>query len=137
MLTIGQLAQAAGSTVKTIRYYEDVGVLPRAPRNGSGYRQYSRADVDRLMFVRRARALGLSLADLKALVSDLEGERCKAMRPRLRALVSEQLGLVHQRIDELQSLERELAQIHQRLTMMTDTRSPQPNGCACLEAVRE
>ena len=132
MLTIGQLARAAGSTAKTIRYYEHVGVLPRAPRNESGYRQYSRADVDRLMFVRRARALGLSLADLKALVGDLEGERCAAMRPRLRALVSDQLRLVHQRIDELRSLERELAEIHQRLMMMTDTRSPRPNGCGNL-----
>ncbi|SRR6266567_3494765 len=132
-LTIGQLARSAGSTAKTIRYYEEVGVLPAASRNGVGYRQYSRADVDRLLFVRRARALGLSLTDLKALVGDLQAERCAAMRPRLRVLVTEQLRVVQQRIGELQSLEHQLAEINQRLTT-TDSRSRRTNGCGCLEA---
>jgi len=136
MLTIGQLARAAGSTTKTIRYYEEVGVLAPAPRNDAGYRQYSRADVGRLLFIRRGRALGLSLADLKALVGDLRAERCAAMRPRLRALVAEQLRLVQRRIDELRSLEQELAEVHQRLTV-TDSPSPRTNGCGCLEAVHE
>src|SRR5215475_3001171 len=136
MLTIGQLARAAGSTTKTIRYYEEVGVLPPAPRNGAGYRQYSSADVDRLLFIRRARALGLSLTDLKSLVGDLQAERCAAMRPRLRALVAEQLRLVQQRIGELQSLEHQLAEIHQRL-ITAGPGSPRTNGCGCLEAVRK
>jgi DNA-binding transcriptional MerR regulator len=130
-LTIGQLARAAGSTAKTIRYYEEVGVLPAAPRNSAGYRQYSRADVGQLLFVRRARALGLSLTDLKALVGDLQAEKCAAMRPRLRVLVAEQLRIVQQRIGELQSLERQLAEINLRL-MTTDSPSPQTNGCGCL-----
>jgi len=136
MLTIGQLARAAGSTTKTIRYYEQVGVLPRAPRNGSGYRQYSRADVDRLVFVRRARALGLSLTNLKALVGELGAGRCAGIRPRLRALVADQLRLVQQRIGELQSLQHQLAEIHQRL-IATEAPTRRTNGCACLEAVRE
>ena len=136
MLTIGQLARAAGSTAKTIRYYEEVGVLPPAPRNGADYRQYSRVDVDRLLFIRRARALGLSLTDLKVLVGDLQAEKCAAMRPRLQVLVAEQLRLVQQRIGELQSLEHELAEIHHRL-MTTGSRSPRTNGCGCLEATRE
>jgi hypothetical protein len=67
LLTIGQLAQATGVSAKTIRYYEQVGVLPMPSRSASGYRQYGRGDVHRLLFVRRARALGLSLATLKAL----------------------------------------------------------------------
>ena len=135
MLTIGQLARAAGSTTKTIRYYEEVGVLPRAPRNGSGYRQYSPADVDRLVFVRRARALGVSLADLKALVGELGAERCAVIRPRLQALVAEQLRLVQQRIGDLRSLEHELVEIHQRL-IATDSPPRRANGCGCLEAVQ-
>jgi len=134
MLTIGQLARAAGATTKTIRYYEEVGVLPRALRNRSGYRQYSPADVDRLVFVRRARALGVSLADLKALVGELGAERCAVIRPRLRALVAEQLRLVRQRIGDLRSLEHELVEIHQRL-IATDSPSRRTSGCGCLKAV--
>jgi hypothetical protein len=53
----------------------------------------------------------------------------------LRALVAEQLRLVQRRIDELRSLEQELAEVHQRLTM-TDSPSQRTNRCGCLEAVR-
>jgi len=134
MLTIGQLARAAGSTAKTIRYYEEVGVLPPAPRSGSGYRQYSRRDVDRLLFIRRARALGISLSDVRALAGELQGERCTTMRPRLQMLVAEQLRAAQQRIGELQSLERQLAEIHERLTT-TGSRSLRTNGCGCLNAM--
>ena len=49
-LSIGQLARAAGVTDKTIRFYEQIGVLPAARRSASGYRQYSRSDADRLVF---------------------------------------------------------------------------------------
>ena len=59
-LTVGQLARATGVPAKTIRYYEQVGVLPVPRRSDAGYRRYSRHDVHRLLFIRRARALGLS-----------------------------------------------------------------------------
>ena len=58
-LTIGQLAKATGVTSKTIRYYESVGVLRPPARSSSGYRQYDQSAAERLLFVRRARALGL------------------------------------------------------------------------------
>ena len=63
-LTVGQFARATGVPAKTIRSYEHVGVLPVPRRSGAGYRHYSRHDVHRLLFIRRARALGLSLANL-------------------------------------------------------------------------
>ena len=69
-LTIGQLAHATGVPAKTIRYYEQVGVLPAPRRSTAGYRQYSRHAVHRLLFMRRARALGLSLATLKTLTAE-------------------------------------------------------------------
>ena len=56
-LTVGQLAHATGVPAKTIRYYEQVGVLPVPRRSATGYRHYSRHDVHRLLFIRRARAL--------------------------------------------------------------------------------
>ena len=58
-LTIGKFAQATGVPAKTIRYYEQVGVLPAPARTAAGYRQYTRHAVHRLLFIRRARALGL------------------------------------------------------------------------------
>ena len=62
-MTIGRLAKAAGVNIDTIRYYERHGLLPRAARRESGYREYARADVARLTFIRRAKELGFSLGD--------------------------------------------------------------------------
>jgi DNA-binding transcriptional MerR regulator len=129
-LTVGQLARATGVPAKTIRYYEQVGVLPMPQRSGAGYRHYSRHDVHRLLFMRRARALGLSLANLKALTAELDSGECLTMRPRLYALVTEQLHTVQQQIAEFQLLERQLAQVLQRL--QTTVPTSHANGCQCL-----
>jgi DNA-binding transcriptional MerR regulator len=129
-LTVGQLARATGVPAKTIRYYEQVGVLPVPRRSDAGYRHYSRHDVHRLLFMRRARALGLSLANLKALTTELDSGECLTMRPRLYALVTEQLQTVQQQIAEFQLLERQLAQVLQRLK--TPAPASHADGCQCL-----
>ena len=66
--TIGRLAAAAGVTVETVRYYERRGLLEQ-PERSVGYREYSQDDVDRLAFVRRAKALGFTLAEIRALLA--------------------------------------------------------------------
>jgi len=129
-LTVGQLAHATGVPAKTIRYYEQVGVLPMPRRSEAGYRHYSRHDVHRLLFIRRARALGLSLATLKALTVELDSGACLTMRPRLQALVTEQLRAVQQQIAEFHVLTRQLAQVLQRL--QTPLPTSHADGCQCL-----
>lgn len=131
-LTVGQLARATGVPAKTIRYYEQVGVLPTPRRSGAGYRQYSRHDVHRLLFMRRARALGLSLANLKVLMAELDSGECLTMRPRLHALVAEQLRTVQRQIAEFQLLERQLTQVLQRL--QTAAPGHHADGCRCLDS---
>ena len=131
-LTVSQLAHATGVPAKTIRYYEQVGVLPVPRRSGAGYRQYSRHDVHRLLFIRRARTLGLSLANLKALAAELDSGECLTMRPRLHALVTEQLRTVQQQIAECQLLERQLTQVLQRLQTPAPASASHANGCQCL-----
>ena len=132
LLTVGQLAHATGVSAKTIRYYEQVGVLPAPHRSATGYRQYSRHDVHRLLFIRRARTLGLSLANLKALTAGLDSGECLTMRPRLHTLVTEQLYIVQQQIAECQLLERQLVQVLQRLQTAAPT--PHADGCRCLDS---
>ena len=130
-LTVGQLARATAVPAKTIRYYEQVGVLPAARRSAAGYRQYSLRDVHRLLFIRRARALRLSLPQLKVLTAELESEQCVTLRPRLQVLVTEQLRAVQRQIIEFQVLERQLTQVLQRL--QTVTTAPHTRGCRCLD----
>jgi DNA-binding transcriptional MerR regulator len=131
-LTIGQLARATGVAAKTIRYYEQMGILPAPRRSAAGYRQYARRDVHRLLFMRRARALGLSLATLKTLTAELDNGECLTMRPRLHALVTEQLRIVQRQIAEFQLLERQLAQVLQRL--QTAAPVQHADGCRCLDS---
>src|SRR5688572_27932428 len=130
-LRIGQLAKATGVAAKTIRYYEEVGVLPSPNRTGAGYRQYDQPSVGRLLFLRRARALGLSLQHLKALTAILDGGPRLAMRPRLRALVRGQVSTVQQQIAELRLLKGQLEGVLQRLR--TPGRGDDGRGCRCLE----
>ncbi len=131
-LTVGQLAHATGVPAKTIRYYEQVGVLPVPRRSATGYRHYSRHDVHRLLFIRRARALGLSLAKLKMLTAELDSGECLTMRPHLHALVTEQLRTVQQQIAEFQLLEQQLTQVLQRLQTAAPTHHA--DGCRCLDS---
>ena len=130
-LTVGQLAHATGVPAKTIRYYEQVGVLPIPSRSAAGYRQYTQPDVHRLLFIRRARALGLSLLSIKALTAGLDDGQCLTMRPRLQAVVAEHLRTMQQQITEFQLLEQQLMQVLQRL--QTIPPSDHAEGCRCLE----
>ena len=57
-LTIGELGSATRTKVETIRYYERIGLIPKPPRTAGNYRDYGKAELDRLSFVRRARDLG-------------------------------------------------------------------------------
>jgi len=67
-MTIGEVAKLSEVNSKMIRRYEELGIIPRAGRNISGYRQYSENDVHILKFVKRAREMGFSMKDIKQLV---------------------------------------------------------------------
>lgn len=130
-LTIGQVARTSGVTAKTIRYYEHIGLLPAPSRAASGYRLYDQPAVERLRFIRRARSLGLPLRRLETLMSALNGGPSRALRPRLRALVGEQLDAVKSQIAELELLRRQLEQVGER---MRTQGSPRAGGaCRCLD----
>jgi MerR family transcriptional regulator, copper efflux regulator len=134
-LTIGQLAQATGVPPKTIRDYEDVGVLPPPLRTSAGYRQYTERSVHRVLFVRRARALGLSLQQLKVLSAALDSGPRGVMRRRLLGLVRAQRSTVQQQIAELEFLQRQLEQVLSRL--LRPAPMDHTEGCRCLEAAEE
>lgn len=129
-LTIGQLAKATGVASKTIRYYEQIGVLPTPTRSPARYRQYDESGVQRLRFIRRARSLRVPLREIKTLVMALEKGH-PGLRPRLLALVRQQLLAVQHQSGELQLLQQELEQVLRRL--LTSPRRRQKDGCRCLE----
>jgi len=128
-LTIGEVAKTSGVAAKTIRYYEEIGVLPPPRRTASGYRLYDQPGVERLRFIRRARVLGLPLQQLKTLTPTLNGQRRPGFRPRLLTLVREQLAAVRERIVELELHRQQLEEIVHRI----ETAGPgvMPEAAAC------
>jgi len=106
MLTIGKLGQAAGVKVPTIRYYEQIGLLPEPERSAGNQRLYPRAALDRLAFIRHARELGFPLEAIRDMLSlsDKPDRPCAAVDDIARA----QLAATRARIARLQALEAEL-----------------------------
>jgi len=130
--SIGQVARTTGVAATTIRYYEEIGVLPTPSRAASGFRRYDQPSVERLRFVRRARALGLPLQELKTLVSSVTGGLRPAFRPRLLGLVREQLAAVQRQIAELELLRHQLEEVSHR--MLTSAPGRHAGTCRCLES---
>jgi MerR family transcriptional regulator, repressor of the yfmOP operon len=131
-LRIGKVAEMTGTTPRTIRYYEEIGLLPQAPGREPGeHRAYEQADVERLTEVLRLKhLLGLSLDELKELAAMERGRA--ALRSEWRGgvedpvrrrqileegveLIERQLGLVRRRRDEIRKLEAELGRHRRRL----------------------
>ncbi len=136
-LTIGELAKEVQLNPKTIRYYEDIGLLSKPRRSESGYRLYSAREADRLRLVRRAKILGLSLAEIKELVDYAIDGRCNALDRRLLTLVEAKLAEVTRRLRDLEDLRRDLgrykADLSKRLASAKNVTSAQPPGsCRCI-----
>jgi len=110
-LTIGAAARLTGLPVRTIRFYEEAGLLPAPARAESGYRVFAEADLSRLRLIRRARILGLGLAEIRELVGLAFGDSCASFETRLSGLVDRRLGEVRATIDELRALETSLVEL--------------------------
>lgn len=125
-MRIGELAARAGVEASTIRYYESIGLLPAPARTPSGYRDYGEADVDRVAFVRRARALGLSLEA----IGDVLGvrERGEAPCAHVEALIAREREAIGRRIAELEAIRAEL----DRLLELAATLPPMDPGQSCV-----
>jgi MerR family transcriptional regulator, mercuric resistance operon regulatory protein len=109
VLTIGALSRATGVNIETIRYYERIGLLPAPPRSANGRRCYAPEHAERLRFVRRARALGFGLDNIRALLglATQDSGSCA----QARALAAAHLAEVRAKRDYLARLE----------TILTDT----------------
>lgn len=109
MFSIGQLCKATGVKVPTIRYYEEVGLLPQPGRNAGNQRRYGQDGIDALGFIKHARDLGFSLEDIKALMG-LDGQLGEDCAEADR-IARSQLANVRDRIRKLEQLATELERI--------------------------
>ena len=101
---ISTLSKQAGVPVKTIRYYEDVGLLPKPSRTASGYRLYAPDSVDRLLFIKKAQSLGLRLDEVKEILDLADRGRCPC--GHVQTFLKNRLRELQQKIADLRLIER-------------------------------
>lgn len=132
MLRIGELAARSGFTAKTLRYYEDIGLLRPTDRSESGYRLYREDALDRLRFVRRSQGLGLRLDDIKQILDIADEGRVPC--EHVVAIVDRELASVAKQMARLKALRGELAGLRARLIDALESGSVREGGaCPCFE----
>ncbi|MEI4474038.1 MerR family transcriptional regulator [Frigidibacter sp. MR17.24] len=129
MLSIGTLAKRTGTKVQTIRYYEQIGLMPEPGRSEGGQRRYGAAELDRLAFIRHSRQLGFSLEAIRELLelSDSPERSCA----QVDAVAQKQLHEVEARIARLEALRMELQR------MIGECRADRVANCRILEVLRD
>lgn len=106
-LKIGELARSTRTNPPTIRYYEEIGLLPRPARVEGGQRRYGEGDRRRLTFIRQCREFGFPIEQVRSLVALTEDEDRSCMEAR--AIAADHLASVRAKLVELKKLERNLA----------------------------
>jgi MerR family copper efflux transcriptional regulator len=105
----GEAARRSGVSAKMVRHYESLGLLPRVGRTDSGYRQYSEPDVHTLRFIKRARDLGFSMAEIGELVGLWQNRRRASAS--VRRIAEKHAAELAARIAAMQEMQRTLAHL--------------------------
>lgn len=107
-LKIGEVARLVDIPAKTLRYYEEVGLVSPASRTPSGYRLYGRRELEQIEFIRRAKLMGLSLAEIRSLVLSAEEGIPNRVFQRLDELLEKSLEETERKIEELRAFRESL-----------------------------
>jgi DNA-binding transcriptional MerR regulator len=127
-MQIKEFARRSGLPAKTIRYYEDIGLLPQPQRLENGYRTYDDSDVSRARLVAGARSLDFSLNDIQEILAmrDKKEAPCRVVLD----LLVDRADEINERIDELRRVENELRELH-RLGQTFPTNDIEGKNCVC------
>lgn len=132
LLRIGQLARTCGFTAKTLRYYEEVGLLQPAVRSSSGYRLYAEDSVARLRFVRKAKGLGFALTDIRTILGITDEGRIPC--EHVAAIIERDLRRIDTQLRRLRDLRRDLLGLRSRMVETLDSGDvASRGGCPCFD----
>ena len=132
-MKIGELAETSGVPAKTIRYYEEIGLLPPAEREVNGYRSYDRDALQRLRFVQHAQAAGLTLREISQVLAIRSEGRAPCVH--VRKLLHHHLAQIDARLAELRATRRELQDLARHAETVDPASCPEDIICSIL--VRE
>jgi MerR family transcriptional regulator, copper efflux regulator len=127
---IGELSRRSGLSVKTLRFYEEIGVLAAPPRTEGGYRDYDQAALGRLEFVRAAQAVGLTLGEIREVIGFRE--RGEVPCSHVLDVILHHAADVDRRIAELQRLRKDLDRLARRARTLDPAECPESAVCHVL-----
>ena len=132
-MRIGEVAEKVGVSVDTLRYYERLGVLPRAHRTTGGFRSYGDEVIKRMKFIQQAQALGLTLKDVRQLIVD-QGRPGRDRCRKVRDLLAVRLDDVDQKLAELRDFRRTLRSHLDACAKALEAQSPM---CPVMEELKQ
>lgn len=123
---IGELAKKLEITTRTIRYYEEIGLMGSSARQGGGTRMYSREDILRLKFILKMKELGISLKEMQDLAEnfDINNQNFGPLTPKLLEILDLHLDKVDQKIANLTSLRKEIVGYRTRIVDILEGKQP-------------
>lgn len=130
-MRIAEVANRSGFSPATLRYYEQLDLLPEPQRTAAGYRAYDESVLARLDFIARAKTLGCSLEEIAELMPHWDGGQCAPVQDRLRELVTAKLSDTQARVAELEAFTADLRRIRVDLDSHTPD-GPCDSHCGCL-----
>jgi len=133
-MRIGELADEAGVSTKTVRYYESIGILSEPRRTDSGYRDYDPDSVRRLRFIREAQSTGLSLSEIQSVLElkDTGSRSCE----HTTGLLDQHLAEIDQQLATLQQARAELLTLAERARGLDPAACTDPNRCQVIGEAR-
>jgi MerR family transcriptional regulator, Zn(II)-responsive regulator of zntA len=131
-LTIGKASKLLKVNPRTLRFYEQIGLVRPSSRSENGYRLYSPHDVEKIMFVRRAKKFGLTLDEIGSVLSLTEEGLCYSVKNQVSELLSSKISEIDNNIREMEQLRIEFTEfriyLQEKETPLTIT-----TKCSCLE----
>lgn len=130
---VTELAKKTGVSPDTVRYYSKIGLLNPSRNEGNAYQLYGAGDARRLRFIRAAKSIGYSLADIRAFFDD--AEHGESPCPRVRALIERNIAKTEARLAELTVLHRKMVQTLEAWEHLPDSKPTSDCICSLIESL--
>lgn len=132
-MRIGELGERAGVSPKTIRYYEEIGLIPPPGRDPSGYRAYGRETVTRVRFIKAAQSIGLSLGEIREILAFRD--RGEVPCSHVAALIERNAQELSERIAALEQMRTDLERLARKARRVSPPHAEQASLCHIIETV--
>ena len=135
--SISQVAKIVDLPPKTIRFYEESGILSPAHRAENGYRMYDQTAIDELTLIKYARDLGVPLSEMKKLMTGCENNSCEHTQAQLTSSIDDYIINLTKKIEEFTVLKNKLQQLKENITFNKDTCSGDQYCCNILSQLAQ